>query len=65
MLAVGRLVLDPYSATVFSSSPRTFSAIHDLLGQGLTMDVAIERVAFPNNPEKWGDADVGVAIAAE
>ena len=64
-LAVGRLVLDPYSATVYSSSPRTFAAIHDLLAQGLTMDVAIERIAFPDNPEKWGDADDGLAIAAE
>jgi conjugal transfer ATP-binding protein TraC len=64
-LAVGRLVLDSYSATVFSSSPRTFAAIHELLDQGLSMDVAIERVAFPNNPEKWSDADDGLAIAAE
>ena len=66
-LAVGRLVLDPYSATVYSSSPLTFAAIHDLLGQGLTMEEAIERVAYPNNPEKWTDPSVDDAlpIAAE
>jgi conjugal transfer ATP-binding protein TraC len=63
-LTVGRLVLDPYSGTVYSSSPRTFAQIHDLLGQGLTMEEAIERVAFPNNPEKWG-ASEGVPMAAE
>ena len=64
-LAVGRLVLDPYSATVYSSSPRTFAAIHDLLDLGLTMEEAIERVAYPENPEKWRDADDALAIAAE
>ena len=65
-MAVGRLVLDPYSATVFSSSPRTFAAIHDLLHQGLTMEEAIERVAYPDNPEKWSDvADDQLPIAAE
>jgi conjugal transfer ATP-binding protein TraC len=63
-LTVGRLVLDPYSGTVYSSSPRTFAQIHDLLGQGLTMEEAIERVAFPNNPETWG-ASEGVPMAAE
>ena len=64
MQATGRLVLDPYSATVFSSSPKTFAMIHDLLGHGVSMDEAIERVAFPNNPEKWGGDDA-VPIAAE
>lgn len=64
MQATGRLVLDAYSATVFSSSPKTFAAIHDLLGQGLSMDEAIERIAFPNNPEKWGGDDA-VPMAAE
>ena len=65
MLASGRLVLDPYSATVYSSSPRTFAAIHELLDQGLTMEAAIERIAFPDNPEKWNDGADDLAIAAE
>ena len=45
--AVGRLVLDRYSATLYSSSPQTFASIEHLIEQGLTMDEAIERVAFP------------------
>lgn len=45
--AVGRLVLDKYSATLYSSSPQTFAAIEHLIEQGLSMDEAIERVAFP------------------
>jgi conjugal transfer ATP-binding protein TraC len=45
--AVGRLVLDRYSATLYSSSPQTFAAIEHLIEQGLSMDEAIERVAFP------------------
>ncbi len=44
-LAVGRLVLDPYSATLYSSSPRVFAAIERLLGEGVSIDEAIERVA--------------------
>ena len=67
-LAVGRLVLDPYSATLFSSSPRTFAAIDALIAEGMSMDEAIERIAFPDNPEKWVsnlvEADE-IAIAAE
>ena len=63
-LAVGRLVLDPFSSTVFSSSPAVYAAIEGLVAQGLTMDEAIERIAFPDNPEKWashGDADLAEA----
>ena len=51
--------------SVFSSSPRTFAAIHELLDQGLTMEAAIERIAFPDNPEKWNDGADDLAIAAE
>lgn len=47
-LAVGRLVLDPYSATLYSSSPRIFSAIETLVGQGVPLADAIERIAFPD-----------------
>jgi conjugal transfer ATP-binding protein TraC len=55
-LAVGRLVLDPYSATVFSSSPQVFADIDRLTQRGLPMDAAIERVAFPGDPAKWTSA---------
>ncbi|AGH51824.1 Type-IV secretion system protein TraC (plasmid) [Sphingomonas sp. MM-1] len=65
-LAVGRLVLDPFSATVFSSSPAVYAAIEGLVARGLSMDEAIERVAYPENPEKWASHDDGdIAEAAE
>src|SRR3546814_543029 len=37
-----------------------------LVARGLSMDGAIERVAFPGNPEKWASHEqVDVAEAAE
>ena len=47
-LAVGRLVLDPYSATLYSSSPAVFGRIDRLIEEGYSMDEAIEQVAFPH-----------------
>ena len=47
-LAVGRLVLDPYSATLYSSSPRVFSDIEERVRGGMALADAIERVAFPD-----------------
>ena len=66
-LAVGRLVLDPFSATLFSSSPKTFAAVEQLVAQGYTMDEAIARIAFPDRPEKWsnGGDEAPLAMAAE
>ena len=55
MLAVGRLVLDPFSATVYSSSPAVYAAIEALVAEGHSMDEAIERVAFPADRGR-GDA---------
>ena len=43
---VGRLVLDPFSATLFSSDARTFAKIEALEAQGLTVAQAVERAAF-------------------
>lgn len=48
-LAVGRLVLDPYSATLYSSSPRVFAGIEELVKGGVPLPDAIERVAFPHH----------------
>ena len=48
-LAVGRLVLDPYSATLYSSSPRVFAGIEELVKGGVALSDAIERVAFPHH----------------
>lgn len=47
-LAIGRLVLDPFSATLYSSSPAIFTAIEQLIAQGCSMEDAIERVAYPD-----------------
>ncbi|MBC2668236.1 type IV secretion system protein TraC [Novosphingobium piscinae] len=46
--AIGRLVLDPFSATLFSSSPQTVAAIDAELARGHQLADAIERIAFPN-----------------
>jgi conjugal transfer ATP-binding protein TraC len=65
-LAVGRLVLDPYSATVFSSSPQVFAAVERYVERGFPMAQAIERIAFPDDPGKWSPLEnVDVQEAAE
>ena len=65
-LAVGRLVLDPYSAALYSSSPRVFSAIEDFVRQGVPLADAIERVAFPGAvPSEPGASDFSEADLAE
>ncbi|WP_299310178.1 type IV secretion system protein TraC [uncultured Croceicoccus sp.] len=43
--AVGRLVLDPLSATIFSSDPDTYAAIHSHVESGMPLDKAIALVA--------------------
>ena len=54
---VGRLVLDPYSATIYSSSPATFALIEQFQAEGLTTEQAIERIAY----SKTGGANVAAA----
>ncbi len=44
--AIGRLVLDEYSATLFSSSPETFAAIDAEVSRGHQLADAIEQIAF-------------------
>jgi conjugal transfer ATP-binding protein TraC len=44
--AIGRLVLDAYSSTLFSSSPDTFAAIDAEVARGHQLADAIERIAF-------------------
>jgi len=44
--AIGRLVLDEYSSTLFSSSPDTFAAIDAEVARGHQLADAIERIAF-------------------
>jgi len=43
--AVGRLVLDPFSATIFSSDPNTYAAIHAREADGMPLAAAIREVA--------------------
>lgn len=42
---IGRLVLDPFSATLYSSSPETFAAIEYRLGLGQDLAGAVRSVA--------------------
>ena len=46
--AIGRLVLDDFSAALFSSSPTTFAAIDAEIARGHSLADAIERIAFPD-----------------
>lgn len=50
MMAVGRLVLDRYSATLYSSSPEVYGEIERLIATGLPIEEAIESVAFDHTP---------------
>jgi conjugal transfer ATP-binding protein TraC len=56
--AVCRLVLDPFSATLYSSSPGVFARIESLVDDGLSVEDSIEAVAFGYEPAP-------VAVAAE
>lgn len=62
MQAIGRLVLDPYSATVFSSSPATYAQIEALTERGVPIAEAIEQVAFDRVPIS---SEPSYALAAE
>ncbi|WP_421837574.1 type IV secretion system protein TraC [Novosphingobium sp.] len=48
--AIGRLALDPYSATLFSSSPQTVADIDAEIARGHQLADAIARIAFPDQP---------------
>ena len=42
---VGRLILDPYSKTLYSTSPTEFAAVQNLVKSGLSVNKAVEEVA--------------------
>ena len=65
MLAMGRLVLDPYSATLYSSSPQVFAAIDAKTAAGMSMAEAIEEVAFPGSVKEQRGDRADYAEAAE
>ena len=50
--AIGRLILDDFSATLFSSSPDTFAAIDAEIARGHQLAEAIERIAFPDKHQR-------------
>jgi conjugal transfer ATP-binding protein TraC len=52
---VCRLVLDPFSGTLYSSSPATFAKIEAAVAEGRTMAEAIEMVAYPGKAERPGE----------
>lgn len=43
---LARLVLDPYSATLYSTTPVVFERIKSLTGRGLSLEDAVASVAF-------------------
>jgi len=53
---VCRLVLDPFSATLYSSSPATFAKIEAAIADGRTMAEAIEVVAYPDRVAAQAEA---------
>ena len=44
--AVGRLVLDPFAGTLYSTTPAVYSAIEQLVGRGHSLQEAVRMVAF-------------------
>jgi len=48
--AVGRLVLDPFAGTLYSTTPATYNAIEQLVGQGHSLQEAVRLVAFIQTP---------------
>lgn len=42
---VGRLILDPYSKILYSTSPKEFAAVQKLVKTGMAVDRAVEEVA--------------------
>ena len=51
-----RLVLDPFSGTLYSSSPKVFGQIEAFVHQGVPMADAIEAVAFKRTPAFLAEA---------
>ena len=48
--AVGRLVLDPFAGTLYSTTPAVYNAIEQLVGQGHSLQEAVRLVAFKPAP---------------
>ena len=48
--AVGRLVLDPFAGTLYSTTPAVYNAIEQLVSQGHSLQEAVRLVAFKQAP---------------
>src|SRR3546814_19152337 len=64
MLAIGRLVLDPYSSPLYSSSPHMLASIDRKVAGAITMAEALEAVSFPGRANGRG-GPAGHAEAGE
>ncbi len=42
--AIGRLLLDPYSQLLYSTKARDYAAIQELINQGLSLQLALEKL---------------------
>lgn len=47
---LARLVLDPFSVTLYSTKPEIYAAIEQLQAQGVELHEAVRRVAFQDSP---------------
>lgn len=47
---LARLILDPFSVTLYSTRPEVFAAIEQLQAQGAPLHEAVRRVAFRDSP---------------
>lgn len=47
---LARLVLDPFSVTLYSTKPEVYTAIEQLQAQGVALHEAVRRVAFQDSP---------------
>jgi conjugal transfer ATP-binding protein TraC len=63
--ALGRLILDPFSAAVFSSTPDTFAHIQRLVASGMTLVEAVTRVAWEDGAPDYDSEDLPLLEAAE
>jgi conjugal transfer ATP-binding protein TraC len=47
---LARLVLDPFSVTLYSTKPEVYAAIEQLQAQGVALHEAVRRVAYQDSP---------------
>ena len=62
---VGRLVLDPYSATLYSTRPQVSQAVHDHIAAGVSVAEAVRAVAYRRPPRPFTADGAPTLEAAE